>query len=158
MSHEYIRISCGCKLFAFVLGSGLDAVSVLDERDHFCCGGTHKLVLGKYINGEISWASDFLLHAFQDIHVFVLGFGEIMVRTSGTSYYLPWKICLSLPLFLSSCPKSFQACGLLWRGAVASGDYPLAYPPVCYWCVGMHVLAWTATCNRYWERHRLWRA
>ena len=68
------------------------------------------------------------MHDFQDTHVFVLRFGEIIVRTS--CIILPWILRLSLPLFLSSCSKSFQACGLHWRGAVASGDYPLAYPRV----------------------------
>ena len=69
-----------------------------------------------------------LPHAFRDIHVFVLRFGEIIVRTSGI--ILPCIFRLFLPLFLSSCPKSFQACRLLWGGALASGDYPLAYPRV----------------------------
>ena len=59
---------------------------------------------------------------------FVLRFGEIIVRTSDT--ILPWIFRLSLPLFLLSSPKSFQACGLFWGGAVASGDHPLAYPRV----------------------------
>lgn len=38
---------------------------------------------GKYTNGEVSRVSNFLLHAFQVIHVFVLGFGEIMMTMSG---------------------------------------------------------------------------
>ena len=36
----------------------------------------------------------------------------------------------SVPLFLSSCLKSFQACGVLWGGVMETGDYPLAYPRV----------------------------
>ena len=37
--HEYIQTSCGCKLLAVVLGSDLDAVSVLYERVPFALWG-----------------------------------------------------------------------------------------------------------------------
>ena len=63
---------------------------------------------------------------FRLLMFFVLRSGEIMVRTS--DIILPW--IFRIPFLLSSCPKSLPACDFLWGDAVASGDYPLAYPLV----------------------------
>ena len=43
-----------------------------------------------------------------------------------------WIFSLSFPFLSSSSPKSLRVCGLLWGGAAASGDYPLAYTRVKY--------------------------
>ena len=79
-----------------------------------------------------------------------------MARISGI-FVWPW-FCfrLSLPLFLSGCPESFQACGLLWGGAVASRGLFSGIPTALV-LIRRHacVLAQAATCNRDWESHRL---
>ena len=58
-----------------------------------------------------------MLHAFQDIHVFVLRFGEVIVRTSGIA--LSWIFRLSLHFFDQVAPSSFRPAGyfgrVLWR-------------------------------------------
>ena len=65
---------------------------------------------------------------WQDIGKRVIS-GVIIARISDI-FAWPCIFRLSLPLFYQVAPSPVRPVGYLGGGAVASGDYPLAYPQV----------------------------